>query len=220
MGNRDYKQFAPGNLMHVYNRGNNKGKIFLDKQDRRAFLFRLGLCLGYSEDELRREKLLSLPYSRIRITEVNKNEFKLHGFCLMPNHFHFLVEQVGDKPISSLILKLCTSYSKYFNQKYRRVGHVFQDKFKAVQIESNSQLMWSSAYVHMNAVKDGLVKNPDDYVWSSYADFAIGRNLPIVCQDLIFPTFGGKKNFIEQTLNFEAKNSFEREVSKAAFGTL
>src|SRR3989338_9796680 len=111
MNNRDYKKFAPG-VFHIYNRGNNKEKIFLNEQDFKAFLFRLGLALGFTEIELNTEKLISMPYSRIRITGVNKNNFKLHAFCLIPNHFHLLIEQIGDIPISSLMLKICTSYSK------------------------------------------------------------------------------------------------------------
>lgn len=205
--NRDLKEFAPGNIYHIYNRGNNKEKIFFDNQDYKAFLFRFGLCLGFTEEELNKEKLIAMPYSRIRITKTDKNNFKLHVFSLMPNHFHLLIEQVGDIKISNLILKVCTSYARYMNKKYKRVGHVFQDKFKAVLIENNPQLMWTSAYIHMNAVKDGLVKHPSEYKWSSYNDFAGKRNLPMITKDLIISTFGNEKNFIEQTLNFSTKET-------------
>ena len=88
MKDRDYKNFTSGNIVHIYNRGNNKEKIFFNEQDYRAFLFRLGLCLGFTEKELNKEKLLTMPYSRIRITNTDKNNFKLLAFCLMPNHFH------------------------------------------------------------------------------------------------------------------------------------
>jgi len=205
MNNRDFKEFSPKSIYHVYNRGNNKEKIFFDEQDYRAFLFRLGLCLEFAEEELNKEKLTAMPYSRIRITNTDKKDFTLHAFCLMPNHFHFLIEQVGDTPISKLISKLCTSYSKYINKKYKRVGHVFQDKFKAVLIENDPQLMWTSAYIHMNPVKDKLVKNPGEYKWSSYNDFASDRNLSIVSKELLIETFGGQKSFIKETLNFNVK---------------
>ena len=206
MNNRDYKKFFPGNIFHIYNRGNNKEKIFFDEQDYKAFLFRLGLCFGFTEKELNKEKLISMPYSRIRITNVVKNNFRLHIFSLMPNHFHLLIEQSGDIPISKLISQMCTSYSMYINKKYKRVGHVFQDCFKAVLIENNSQLMWTSAYIHMNAVKDGIVKHPSEYQWSSYNDYASDRNLPIVTKELLLGTFGNKKNFIEQTLIYDVKD--------------
>lgn len=207
MNHRDFKNFAPGTIFHVYNRGNNKEKVFFDEQDYKAFLFRLGLCLGFPEKELNTEKFMAMPYSRIRITNTNKNNFKLHAFALMPNHFHLLIEQVGDIPISKLISKTCSSYSKYVNNKYKRVGHSFQDCFKAVRIEDNSQMMWTSAYIHMNPVKDGLVKHPKEYKWNSYNDYASDRNLPIVNKELLLGTFGNIKNFIEQTLIYDVKET-------------
>ena len=185
MKNRDYKNFASGSIVHIYNRGNNREKIFHDEQDYRAFLFRIGLAFGIETEVLQNEKLTSVPYSRIRISG-NKNLFKLHCFCLMPNHFHLLIEQCKDVSISKLILQICTSYAMYINKKYKRVGYVFQDRFKSVLIENNSQLMWTSAYIHMNPVKDGLVKNPDEYKWSSYKDFVGQRNLPIVNREFKF----------------------------------
>jgi len=205
MNNRDFKEFAPGNIYHIYNRGNNKEKIFFDDQDYKAFLFRFGLCLGFVEEELNKEKLIAMPFSRIRITKMDKNNFKLHVFSLMPNHFHLLIEQVGDIPISNLMLKVCTSYARYMNKKYKRVGHAFQDKFKAVLIENNPQLMWASAYIHMNPVKDGLVKHPKEYKWSSYNDYAYKRNLLIINKELLLGTFGDVQNFIKQTPIYDVK---------------
>ncbi|MFA5095096.1 MAG: transposase [Candidatus Paceibacterota bacterium] len=207
MNNRDYKKFNSGSIAHIYNRGNNKKKIFFDEQDYRAFLFRLGLCLGFTEEELNKEKLIAIPYSRIRITNINKNNFKLHTFCLMPNHFHLLIEQVGDIPISKLISKVCASYSKYINNKYDSAGHTFQDCFKAVLMENNPQLMWTSAYIHMNPVKDRLVKTPEDYKWSSYQDFSSNRNLPIINKELLISVFGNQNSFIKETLNFDVKET-------------
>src|ERR1035437_5759163 len=137
MRNRDYKDLAPGTVVHVYNRGNNKEKIFFDRQDYKAFLFRLGLAIGFEEKELQKENLLSLPYSRIRISNANKDNFKLHAFCLMPNHFHLLIEQCENESISKIISRICTSYSMYFNKKYKRVGHVFQERFKSNLIEDD-----------------------------------------------------------------------------------
>lgn len=207
MNNRDYKKFNSDSIAHIYNRGNNKGKIFFNDQDYKAFLFRLALALGFDQKELKNENLLSMPYSRIRITEIVKNDFKLHAFCLMPNHFHLLIEQCNDISISKLISKVCSSYSKYINNKYGRVGHTFQDCFKAVLIKNNSQLMWTSSYIHMNAIKDKRVKHPSEYKWSSYNDFTGKRNLPIINKDLIILAFGDEKNFIEQTLKFDVKET-------------
>lgn len=203
--NRDYKNFSAGSIAHIYNRGNNREKIFYDQNDYKAFLFRIGLALGVELEILQKETLTSIPHSRIRISG-NKNFFKLHAFSLMPNHFHLLIEQVGDISISKPISQICTSYSMYMNRKYKRVGHIFQDQFKAVLIENNPQLMWASAYIHMNAVKDGLVKHPSEYQWSSYNDYASDRNLPIIYKELLLETFGSINDFIKQTVSFDVKN--------------
>jgi REP element-mobilizing transposase RayT len=207
MKNRDYKNFSKDSIFHIYNRGNNKEKIFFSEQDYRAFIFRLGLCLGFSYKDLNKHDLMSVPYSRIRISEVSRKNFKIHAFCLMPNHFHILMEQTGNIAISTLISKLCTSYAMYINKKYKRVGHLFQDKFKAVLMENNPQLIWTSAYIHMNPVKDGLVKTPEEYTWSSYNDYVSGRNLPIVTKELLVETFEGIENLKKQTLNFDVKET-------------
>ena len=197
MNKRDYKQFSCGSIVHVYNRGNNRENIFCDEQDYRAFLFRLGLVLGFEVKELSKHPLTSVPLSRIRITSVKKEAFKLYAFCLMGNHFHFLIEQCSDIPVSKLISKICTSYAKYLNLKYKRVGHVFQDKFKSVLIESQPQLMWTSAYIHNNPVKDKFVERPENYQWSSYADYSSARNIPILSKEMIQSVF--KSDFEKET---------------------
>jgi REP element-mobilizing transposase RayT len=199
MRRRDYKNFANDSLYHIYNRGNNRERIFFDDQDYRAFLFRIALALNIDRKLIDGEEFLRMPKSRIRINTSPKDVFVLHGFCLMPNHFHLLLEQRGKGSISKLIHKICTSFSMYMNKKYRRVGHVFQDRFKSVLIENNSQFMWVSSYIHMNPVKSGLATNPYDYKWSSYKDFAEDRNLIIVSKDLTLDTFGNRESFVRET---------------------
>jgi putative transposase len=128
------------------------------------------------------------------------------------HHFHLLIEQCGDTSLSNIISKICASYAKYVNKKYKRVGHVFQDKFKAVLIESNEQLMWTCAYIHMNAVKDGIIKHPSEYMWSSYNDYVSDRNLPIVHTDFLISLFGNKNNFEKETLRFSSDDMISKTV--------
>lgn len=209
MRNRDYKNFSTGSIFHIYNRGNNKDNIFYDEADYKAFLFRLGLALGFEQNELEKYPLTHIPYSRIRLV-AEKKLFKLHSFCLMPNHFHLLIEQCGDIPISTLMLKVCTSFAKYINKKYGRVGHIFQDQFKSVLIESNEQLMWVTSYIHMNSVDAKIVNNPKEYTWSSYIDIIEERDNLILYKDFILEIFESIENFKEQTLTlFKDKNSFQ-----------
>ena len=170
--------------------------MFFEDDDYRAFLFRLGLGLGFEKKELEHE-LLFFPKSRVRLS-AKKGMFNLHGFCLMPNHFHLLIEQQNKVPISNLMLRICTSFSMFLNKKYKRVGHIFQDQFKAVAVESDRQLRWLCSYIHMNPVKSGLVDEPEEYKWSSFKDFVGQRELPIISKNLFPGMFGNKKDFARE----------------------
>lgn len=215
MYNRDYKNFTRDSIYHIYNRGNNKEIIFHDEQDYRAFLFRLGLTMGFEKKNLNKNEIIKSPKSRIRITGFKLNDFRLHAFCLMPNHIHLLIEQCGDESISKLLLRMFTSFSKYINLKHKRVGHVFQDQFKSVRIETNPQLMLISSYIHMNPVKDCLVNKPEEYKWSSYNDFFYDRKNSIVDKNFLTEIFGSTKNLIEQN-----KKLYEKTMSKVPFDIL
>jgi GT2 family glycosyltransferase len=95
-----------------------------------------------------------------------------------------------------LLAKISTSYSKYFNKKYERVGHTFQDAFKAVLVVSDAQLLWLSAYIHQNPNVGGLVTKLSDYPWSSYLDYAGTRNGTLVDKSFLLQMFGGSiKNY-------------------------
>jgi REP element-mobilizing transposase RayT len=200
MKRRDYKNLSENSIYHIYNRGNNKEKIFYDEQDRRAFLYRLGLAIGIKSDDLNKNIITKSPKSRVRITKSPDGIFKLHAFCLMPNHFHLLIEQCSDISLSTLMKKVCTSFAMYMNKKYKRVGYLFQDRFKSTLIESNPQLMWTTSYIHMNPVKSKLVTSPNGYMWSSYKDFINERDTNFVEKKFINEVFGSAENFKKQTL--------------------
>jgi putative transposase len=212
--NRDYKNFAKDSIHHIYNRGDNKEIIFRNEQDYRAFLFRLGLGLGFDIKDLNECELTKSPKSRIRISGSKPNSFKLHAFCLMPNHIHLLIEQCREESISKLLARVFTSFSKYINLKYKRVGHVFQDQFKSIQIETNPQLMLISSYIHMNPVKDDFIDKPEKYKWSSYNDFIVDRKNPIIHKQFLIEVFGSVKSFINENTKL-----YKRIVSKGIFDT-
>jgi len=158
MNNRDHKNFQKGNYYHVYNRGNNKNPVFLDEEDFKVFLF-------FAKEAFYPEFITKKHRRKI----LAKDSFGLVCYCLMPNHYHFIIEQKTEIPITKVIVKICTSYSKYFNKKYSSVGHLFQDKFKSVLIESNEQLRLVFDYIHNNPKEAGLVNNISDWKWSSYS---------------------------------------------------
>ncbi|MBI2677107.1 MAG: transposase [Candidatus Yanofskybacteria bacterium] len=190
MNYRDYKQFGVGKYYHIFNRGNEKKNIFIDESDFSFFITRLKQNL-FPDDKLK---------TRIRL--LPPNSFSLVCYCLMPNHFHFLIRQNKEIPISKLMAKLCTSYSKYFNKRYDRVGHVFQDQFKQVSVSGNSYLTWLSCYIHQNPKISGLVNRATDYNWSSYAEFVKPSGFSICEKDIVLSQFKNVahyENFVESS---------------------
>jgi hypothetical protein len=101
----------------------------------------------------------------------------------MPNHFHFLIRQNAEVGIDRLITRVCTSYVKYFNNKYSRVGNLFQDAFKAKLVDSNSYLTYLSAYIHNNP------QNSIDYEFSSFKDYLNLRQDELCDKGMILSMF-------------------------------
>ncbi|MBA2279092.1 transposase [Candidatus Saccharibacteria bacterium] len=125
---------------HIYNRGVNKRRIFLDEEDYSVFL-----------------NLFKRYLSRHPVLDYKKREYpwlyndlELLAFCLMPNHFHLLVYQLEEDAIRKLLKNVCGTYTIYFNKKYKRVGPLFQDRFKASMITDDAYLHHISRYIHLN----------------------------------------------------------------------
>ena len=182
-------------------------KIFKDDEDYKVFLFRLKENLF---PELIDNK--NLRKSNYRRKVLPPGSFDLITYCLMPNHFHFLIKQNADLPISILILKLCGGFSKYFNKKYERVGSLFQDQFKSVLIESNEQLLWTSLYIHENPLKGSLVENLQDYEWSSYLDYADIKNDLLCKKELILEQFHSSQSYLEYFKNPEINKDISNKM--------
>ena len=123
-------------------------------------------------------------------------------YVLMPNHFHLSAMQNTDLPLSVLITKICTSYSKYFNKKYKRVGSVFQDQFKAVLIKSNEQLLYLTYYIHNNPIKAGLVNDLNKYPYSSHLDYIGVRQGTLCKKGLISDQFKSIKDYTNSVMKF------------------
>jgi putative transposase len=152
MRDRDYKIFRAGEYYHVFNRGNNKQPIFMDDADYLNFIKRCKLVLGKISDP------------KLNIKPLPEGCLDIVCYCLMPNHFHFLIKQNGDIGIDRFITKVCTSYAHFFNKKYERVGNLFQDAFKAKLVDTDTYLNYLSAYIHNNPPK------PAEYSFSSFQD--------------------------------------------------
>jgi len=184
------KTYVENSYYHLYNRGVNKGIIFVDEEDYKTFLFYLKIYL--SPINLQGESLKVAPSHTLK----NYSErVKLHAYCLMPNHFHLLLKQLNDGGVQEFIRKVSNSYSKYFNTKNKRVGPLFQGEFKAVTIESDEQLLHVSRYIHLNPYVSGLVKDLKDFRYSSYLDFIGLRNDTLCNKKVILSFFKSSKEY-------------------------
>lgn len=134
------KLYVPESYYHVYNRGINGRKIFLDEDDYAVFLNLLKRYLSKkpSKDNKGRE------YDNLY------NSLELLSFCVMPNHFHLLIYQKDSDAITKLMGRISTSYATYFNKKYKRKGPLFQERFKASHILRDEYLQHISRYIHLN----------------------------------------------------------------------
>ncbi len=135
------KEFAEDQYYHLYNRGVEKRDVFLDQQDYTVFLGLLKKYLtGDSGTKTHRHKFDNLS-----------GQVSLLAYCLMPNHFHLLLYQTSQDAITKLMRRIVTGYVMYFNNKYSRVGTLFQGTYRASHINADAYLHHISRYIHMNA---------------------------------------------------------------------
>lgn len=138
-----------GGFYHVIARGDNKETIFHNSKDYFSYLSLL-------------DKYIPL------------NEAVLHGYVLMPNHIHLIVE-AGTKPLSKFMQVVQQTYTQGYNRRYERVGHVFQGRYKAFLIDEDSYLLALIRYIHLNPVRADICVAPEQYPWSSHHHYATGE---------------------------------------------
>ncbi len=158
-----------GEYYHIFNRGSEKRHIFTKPRDYKRFL-QTFYYYQFTGPKQSFSKFAKSNLSSFK-PDQEKKLVDILCYCLMPNHFHFLVKQLRDNGISIFLSQISNSYTKYFNTKYTRVGALLQGVFKAVRIETDEQLIHTSRYIHINPVVSGLVKMPEDYSWSSYNQY-------------------------------------------------
>src|SRR3989344_414307 len=193
-----------GEYYHVYNRGNNKQPIFLDYRDWVRFLFLVfylqSSCVFYN---LGRQVAYFVRHSVFNMDDEDKKEIKdkkiteIVAFCLMPNHFHLILREVKEGGISQYMQRLLNSYTKYFNTKYKRFGHLFQGPFQYVHVADNDQLLYLSTYIHRNPkdLEESFIEGRQ-YLFSSLQDY-IGDNRweDLLAREIILSQFDESNNY-------------------------
>ena len=142
-------------IYHVMLRGNNRQDIFEDEEDYRRMLSCLrGLCERYDDNGTRLPSLCTI-----------------YAYCLMSNHIHLLIQE-REESIGDTIKRLGVAYARYYNKKYNRNGHLFQDRFRSEPVNDMSYFLVLLRYIHQNPIKAGLTDNLNDYPWSSWREYS------------------------------------------------
>lgn len=148
-----YKTYVENEYYHIFNRGNNKRSIFKDAQDYAVFM-------RFFWD------LVKKPYGPL---SQKPSDVVPLCYCLMPNHFHFLMKQTSKSGITNFMKRLVVKYVMYFNKKYERVGRLFQSVFKARHIGDEAYLLHLSRYIHVNPIE--ITRKLSSYPYSSYSTY-------------------------------------------------
>jgi putative transposase len=187
-------------VYHVYNRGSDKRVIFLSSSDFKRF--EETFCYyKFSEVKPKFSQYIKIPNPLLRLDD---KLVEIIAYCLMPNHFHFLVRQKKDGGISSFLSQLSNSYTKYFNTKYKRVGPLLQGDFKAVRIETDEQLIHVSRYIHLNPIVAFITDNLKSYPWSSYQDYLNPKDSQYSIQEVLnlFPSSEKYREFVNDQIDY------------------
>lgn len=178
---RKKRVWFPGAVYHIMCRGNHRQDIFRDDEDRLFYLTTL------------KEVKKDMPYT-------------LHSYCLMTNHVHLQIE-TGDINISQVMKRISMLYAIYFNKKYKFVGHLFQDRYRAELIEETPHHLDLSRYIHLNPVRANIVDRPDLYQWSSYKVYMGDQQDQLTTTEQILGCFSSPKyqhyrQFVEEALKY------------------
>ena len=181
-----------GSIFHIYNRGVNKGPIFFSEEDCRNFL---DIAVYYKTNTAKLSDQRTIKRTLVTTDgdtgspstgsgakpdqtkdliirkPAEEPRVKILAYCLMPNHFHFIIKQLVDGGITTYMRHFINSYVHHINLKNERVGPLFQGRFKNVPVENDEQLMHLSRYIHLNPLVDNLVVDLRDYTLSSYLNY-------------------------------------------------
>src|SRR3989338_2608390 len=160
---------------HVMSRGNNKNVVFRTNADYQYFL---SLISKYKAD----------------------HPFDLYHYCLMPTHTHFLIQTKDAHNFSTFMKKLNLAYFHHYNQEYGWVGHFWQGRFKSQPIGKDAYFIQCGKYIELNPVRAELVKNPKEYLYSSFNHYSIGAEDKLVTDDMYYSILG--KTPIEKQVKY------------------
>ena len=169
--------YVENGIYHVYNRGCNKDNIFFSDDN---YLYLL--------EKLKEEK--------------DKHEIEVIAYCLMPNHYHLLLMQKSDKPISRFIQKVFNGYVQAINKQQNRSGTLFEGRSKSILVDDEIYLMHLIRYIHINPVMANLVLKPEQWQFSNYLEWIGKRNGSLFSEEVFDNLFDSHKHYQDFVENY------------------
>lgn len=191
-----YIPFADNEYYHVFNRGVARMPIFNSIYNYQRFM-KTVIYYQIEGPKPRFSNFVPTAHS----LDKSKKIVNIVAYCLMPNHFHFILQQVRENGISEFVSKLSNSYTKYFNTKFERVGPLLQGQFKAVYIETDEQLTHLSRYIHLNPLVGYVTKDLSLYPWSSYNEFLNNDSSGICSKEIVLDKFKSRTDYRQFVLD-------------------
>ena len=176
-------KFVQGSYYHIYNRGAGRQSIFYEDEN---YLYLL--------------RLLGRVAKECDVTVV--------AYCLLPNHYHWLVRQDGDTSAGKVPTRVFGSYSQAFNRRYGRSGTLFEGPYKPILVNTDEYLRHLCRYIHVNPVLHGIANGPELWPYSNYAEWIGSRSGSLVDQEFIaqhFVTPNRYRAYAEEYLTGKAK---------------
>jgi putative transposase len=180
-----------GRYYHVFNRGCSRGPIFVNAGN---YVFLLRRAKAYLAD---------YPLSMI-------------AYCLMPNHYHFLLRSDDDGALSRFTQRLFNSYTQAFNKQQGRSGTLFEGRAKSALVDTDAYVVHLCRYIHMNPVKAGLVTHPGGWPYSNYLEWVEQRGGTLVDRSFVREFFSTAASY-EAFVRAEVEESLERRLEKYTF---
>ena len=180
--------FVQGGYYHIYNRGAGRQPIFAEERNY-AYLLRL-------------------------LKEVSAEcEVTVVAYCLLPNHYHWLLRQEGETAAGRVPARVFGSYTQAFNRAYQRTGTLFEGPYKALAVETDSYLMTLCSYIHLNAVHHGLVRRPEQWAYSNYLEWIEERPGTLVDRELVRDYFATPQAYRDFVNEAQQRYTFQEALS-------
>lgn len=216
-----YDVFYNGGIYHIYDKTLDGRRIF--SQDL-CQEFVNTFCYYRSElsSKLRYSLFKKLPYDiyNSRWEEIFYNKYfivDILAFCLLPNHYHFLIKQLKDKGVIKFMSNISNSLTRYYNSRNQRKGPIFLPQFRSKRITSQEDLIYVSKYIHTNSYAHAVVKNPEDifaYPYSSIKSYISSTNTLKINTDKVMYSFGNNAQKYKQFILKNAEDQKMRELVK------